>query len=131
MASSKDINQNVSFFYADINGDKTSDLVRLSNKNLGVQSGSDVKNLKEILKHNYSKNQTFTFAVSSKSLSKSLIGTYNTTDKEINLLDSEYKNFEGFPINSEVNFLFSDLNKDNGITLLLNSAKTLSAMKIK
>jgi hypothetical protein len=131
LATSKDMNQNVSFFFADINGDNTADLVSLSNKNLRVRSGSDAKNIKEILKHIYSKNQTFTFPVSSKSLSKSLIGTYNSKDKELNLIDSENKNYDGFPIKSEINFLFSDLYKDNGITLLMNNANTISAMKIK
>ena len=127
----KDQNQNVSFFFADVNADEKFDFVRLSNRLLNVQFYEDPKNLKEIFRHKYSKNQLQIFPVYLSSANKNLIGSYNSKEKELNLLDTEKRIYTGFPIKSDPHFLFTDLYNENGITLLSNNGKTLSAMKIK
>jgi hypothetical protein len=71
------------------------------------------------------------FPVYLSSANKNLIGSYNSKEKELNLLDTEKRIYSGFPIKSDPHFLFTDLYNENGITLLSNNGKTISAMKIK
>jgi hypothetical protein len=127
----KDMNQNVSFFFADVNADESSDFIRLSKNMLTIHSSSELKNPKEILRHKYNKNQGRIFPVKRSSDNKNLIGSYNSEDLELNLLDNDKRIFKGFPIKSNPFFLFTDLYNENGITLLSNNGKTISAMKIK
>ena len=127
----KDMNQNIRFFFADVNADESSDIIRLSKNMLTVHSSLDLKNPKEILRHKYNKNQERIFSVKRSSDKKNLIGSYNQEDQELNLLDNDKQIFKGFPIKSDPFFLFTDLYKENGITLLSSKGKTISAMKIK
>ncbi len=123
-------NEGVRFLFSDVTADKRKDYVLLSQQHFAVHGYKD-KKFVEFGKGKFPKSQTTVFAVAPPGGGKSLIGTVNLPQREVMLLDADFKPFAGFPMPGSTRFALVDLFGDQGMAMVVAEGATVYACKLR